>query len=144
MVQVMVDQTIDSLAKKNRLSEGFLKINHGRIVESFKGAINHNAKSIEARVEEMVGQTKSSYVPFIFPGMRAQKVLRERVGEDRDLDVVEDIAVRFGQAVKEICKGDVAQKEAQRAVGGLSGARLGVEVSNPAATKVQEKGTRNR
>lgn len=50
MVQAMIDATIDSFAKKNSLSEGFLRINHRKIVTAFEEGIEQHSKAIGERM----------------------------------------------------------------------------------------------
>lgn len=141
MVQAMIDSTIDLFDKKNRLSEGFLRINHRKIVTVFEEGIEQNSQAIEARMHDMVEQTKSSSVPFLLSGRRAQRVLDERGGEAKDLDVVQDITSRFGDSVEELCKVERVKERAKSVAAGLKSARE-AEAVHAAAKKVEEKRTR--
>lgn len=88
----------------------------------------------------MVEQTKRASAPFFRPGRRAQHVLDERIGEAKDLDVVDDISSRFSGAVVDLYKIERARLEAKTTAVGLKSAKEEEAVHDaPTTTKAQKE-----
>jgi hypothetical protein len=103
MAELIVNQVMEDLQKKE-LSGTDLKVNHDRIVDTFKTSLKKHGEVIQERLEHIYrNQTSINVGHSIIPSARREQIAEEAVeilqGRREEVSIADDIALKFSKAV---------------------------------------------